>query len=215
MTLLADMTTPYSAAEAWIYDRFVAPAIVEYADSFAFSPAPGSRVIDVGCGGGQVLAALVARHAGIAFEGVDLSPHQAERARRRSGVPVAVGDAMDLPFDDDTFDGVLSVASIKHWPDPRRGLAECRRIAKPGARVFVVEVDRACTFDDTVSFVNRWRIPRLLRSVALAGFRTWVAGRSFDRDEFVAMARSAGLVDVTVDRVDGAPALVLDAQAPA
>jgi SAM-dependent methyltransferase len=60
-----------------------------------------------------------------------VEPSAVMRAQRPAGAaPVVDGRAEELPFADDSFDAAMSVLSIQHWGDPRRGLAELRRVAR-------------------------------------------------------------------------------------
>lgn len=75
-------------------------------------PKPGERILDVGCGTGQ-LTAEIAR-AGAEVTGIDSSPAMIEEARRNfSEIRFAVHDVCTLPFDG-VFDGVFSNAAL-HW----------------------------------------------------------------------------------------------------
>ena len=131
-----------------------------------------------------------------------LAPHSS-RAR------VVQGSALELPFDSGTFDAVVSVASIKHWPDPAKGLSECARVLAPGGLLHVVEADRGCQFDDAVAFVAGWGIPKALQSAGLAFFRTYVAGRSVDLDDARQLAADLPLRDVEVARIPDTPGLMI------
>ena len=101
------------------------------------------RVLDVGCGTGFGTAGLL-EHADDGH-GLDQSVHQMEKAfekfAKHDRVRFYRGDAERLPFVDDAFDVVWSSGSIEYWPNPVAGLAELRRVAKPGGRVLVVGPD--------------------------------------------------------------------------
>ncbi|GAB6879725.1 methyltransferase domain-containing protein [Halorubrum gandharaense] len=101
------------------------------------------RVLDVGCGTGFGTEGLL-QHADD-VHGLDQSAHQMAKAFEKFGKHDRVnfyrGDAERLPFADDTFDVVWSSGSIEYWPNPVDGLAEMRRVAKPGGQVLVVGPD--------------------------------------------------------------------------
>ncbi len=219
-----NMTAPYSAVESWTYDTFIAPAVNEYvralqADRLAAVPS-GGRVLDVGCGGGQNACSVAEARTDLRVTGLDLSADQVRRARRRGAsfgdrVQFSEGTALDLPFDDGTFDFVVSVGSIKHWPDVARGVAECARVVRAGGVMLIAEVDRGCLLPDARAFVERWRVPRAMQSFALAGFRTWVAGQGLDLEDARGLLAPLGLRETFAERVDGAPFLIFGGTAQA
>ena len=214
--LFADITAPYTAIEAWTYDRFIAPAVAELLarnlGEILDGIRRGAQVLDVGCGGGHALELLAARRPDLRLHGVDLSPGQVGRARNRLGdrATIVEGSALKLPYASNRFDLVFSDASIKHWPNPARGLRECVRVLRPGGHLVVTEADRGCRFEDAAAFVRRWRFPRAVFPLNLALFRTWVAGQAFDLGEFEAFAAALPLDERHARRVDGTPGIVLE-----
>lgn len=98
----------------------------------------GLRWLDVGCGNGAFTEMLVERCAPIAVHGIDPSEGQLAYARMRPASRVAEfsqGDAMALPFADDTFDAAVMPLVIFFVPDPARGVAEMARVVRPGGLV--------------------------------------------------------------------------------
>jgi SAM-dependent methyltransferase len=214
--VLVDITTPYTAIEAWTYDRFIAPAVAEFfkrnlGEILDRIPKRG-QVLDVGCGGGQALALLAARRPDLRLFGVDLPGGLGAGggARRAPPATIVEGSALKLPYATDCFDLVFSDASIKHWPEPARGLRECIRVLRPGGRLVVTEADRGCRLEDAAAFVRRWRLPRVMFPLNLALFRTWVAGQAFDLAEFEAFAAALPLEERRARQVEGTPGLVLE-----
>jgi SAM-dependent methyltransferase len=102
------------------------------------APAPGLRWLDVGCGNGAFTEMLVERCAPASVQGVDPSEAQLAFARTRHTTGVAEfrqGDAMALPFPDNTFDAAVMPLVIFFVPDPPRGVAEMARVVGPGGTV--------------------------------------------------------------------------------
>lgn len=97
------------------------------------APQPGERILDIGCGTGQ-LAAEIAR-SGAEVTGVDASPEMIAQARRNfPDLRFEVADATALRFDNE-FDAVFSNAAL-HWIKNADGVAAgMRRSLKPGGRV--------------------------------------------------------------------------------
>jgi ubiquinone/menaquinone biosynthesis C-methylase UbiE len=100
--------------------------------------APGARVLDVGCGTGVV--AITAARRGARVTGLDLTPELLDRARENARIArVEVdwhqGDAEQLPFQDRTYDAVLSQFGHMFAPRPEVAVAEMLRVLKPGGTI--------------------------------------------------------------------------------
>lgn len=101
---------------------------------------PGMDVLDVACGTGN--ATLPAARAGARATGLDLSPDLLAIARERAAdamieVEWVEGDAQELPFEDDSFDRVLSVFGHMFAPDHQRTAAEMKRVLRPGGVIAI------------------------------------------------------------------------------
>lgn len=93
---------------------------------------PGGRVLDVGCGVGQVVAALA--REGFEAHGVDVASANIDRARE--GSPrCLLYDGRRLPYRDDTFDVVGALNVLEHVEDPETFVSEAARVCVPGGRV--------------------------------------------------------------------------------
>jgi SAM-dependent methyltransferase len=102
------------------------------------APKSGLRWLDVGCGNGAFTEMLVGRCAPASVHGIDPSEEQLAYARTRPAARVAQfrrGDAMALPFPDDTFDAAVMPLVIFFVPDPAGGVAEMARVVRPGGAV--------------------------------------------------------------------------------
>jgi SAM-dependent methyltransferase len=102
------------------------------------APKAGLRWLDVGCGNGAFTEMLVERCAPASVQGIDPSEAQLAYARIRPAARVAQfrqGDAMALPFPDDTFDAAVMPLVIFFVPDPAKGVAEMARVVCPGGIV--------------------------------------------------------------------------------
>ena len=126
------------------YARFIGRFSEPLAEQFAAGArlTRGERVLDVGCGPGALTAQLVERLGAAAVSAVDPSPPFVDAVRARlAGVDVRLATAEDLPFADDGFDAALAQLVVHFMTDPVAGLAEMRRVTRPGGLV------GACVWD--------------------------------------------------------------------
>ena len=119
----------YARDGAFVHE--LAGAVVEWLEA-----RPGERILDLGCGDGQLTARIAA--AGVDIRGADASAAMVAAARER-GITADESPAESLPYPDASFDAVFSNA-VLHWV---RGqdemMAEVHRVLKPGGR-FVAEM---------------------------------------------------------------------------
>jgi SAM-dependent methyltransferase len=96
--------------------------------------APPGRLLDVGCGTGDFLLAMVER--GWRCIGVELQPHAIRQARRQ-GLWVLPGDLLDAPLRPDSFDAVTLWDVLEHLPQPRATLERVHALLRPGGLLAV------------------------------------------------------------------------------
>jgi ubiquinone/menaquinone biosynthesis C-methylase UbiE len=130
-------------------------------------PAPGSRILEVGCGLGDdaaSLARLVAPGGSVA--GIDGSQAMIEAARLRhgdvAGLSFEVADAGRLPFDDASFDAARVDRVLQHIADPAAAVREMVRVLRPGGVLVAYDNDwETLTVDcadraSTRTVLNAW-----------------------------------------------------------
>lgn len=93
------------------------------------------RVLDIGCGRGITLIEMK-RHGWETF-GVEISETAAAHARSALGESIFVGDVLDAPFTDGSFDVVNIWHVLEHLPDSKAVLTRCRRLLRPGGLLVV------------------------------------------------------------------------------
>ena len=96
---------------------------------------PGTRVLDVACGTGNL--SLPAARAGAVVTGVDIAPNLIEQARttaKREALVIQFdeGDAENLPYEDGSFDAVITMFGAMFAPRPELTAAELKRVCRPG-----------------------------------------------------------------------------------
>jgi ubiquinone/menaquinone biosynthesis C-methylase UbiE len=99
------------------------------------------RILEIGIGTGLNLPFYP---PGVEIAGVDISPAMLEQARRRAAdlglrTDLREGDAEALPFEDASFDTVVSTLSLCTVPDERKAIAEVKRVLRPGGRFVLLE----------------------------------------------------------------------------
>lgn len=83
----------------------------------------GARVLDVGCGSGDLAALIMRLRPDLRIEGIDVL------VRPDTAIPVTAYDGVAIPFENGSFDAVMIVDVLHHTDDPRAVLAEAARVA--------------------------------------------------------------------------------------
>lgn len=164
---------------------------------------PGDRVLDLCCGTGD-LAIEVAGRVGPSGEvvGADFSEPMLEIAREKepgegeAAVSFVNADALELPFEDHSFDALTIGFGARNLADLDRGLAEMRRVLRPGGRLVILEITQPSR-EPLKGFFALW----FDRLVPLIGR---VAGDSAAYSYLPDSVRSFPAADALADRLVGA-----------
>jgi SAM-dependent methyltransferase len=167
---------PVGAVDACAYDRYIGrwsrlfvPTLLSAANVRV-----GSRVLDVATGSGEAAleATSVIGETGT-MVGVDISSAMLNaavgRLARKPFIPV-VADGQSLPFRNASFDAVLCHLGLMFFPNPALGLAEARRVLRPGCRVGVCVIstaDRAPMWGVLANTLSK-RLPDMARELQLS-----------------------------------------------
>ncbi len=134
---------------AWLYDAvdwFTASTTHRLRRrALRYLPPPGAHLLEVGFGSGRLHAELAARYT---TAGVDLAPGMAFRtqARLRSqhlASALCVGDAVALPWADESFDAVLLTFTFSAIPDADAALDDMIRVLRPGGKLVIIDAGEA------------------------------------------------------------------------
>jgi len=134
--------------------------------------APGMHVLDIAAGTGLAAeAALGIVGAAGHITTTDLSTAMVEKARQRLGnaknVSLKVEDGQALSFSDESFDAVVCSLGLMFFPDPLRGLAEFRRVLRPGGRAAVsVNTVPERSYNTRIHLAIARQVPSLMEATA-------------------------------------------------
>lgn len=108
---------------------------------------PGGRYLDVGVGTGDLSWEILSRHLDNSIIGIDHSPSMLDFARQKLSrmggagpLTIEEGDALNLQYDDNSFDGVISGFVLRNLVDRVKGLAEMARVTKKNGNVVLLEL---------------------------------------------------------------------------
>ncbi len=150
----------------------------------------GQRLLDAGCGFGGTIQQINAGHFGMHLTGLNIDPRQLAAADAETyptngnDIDWVEGDACELPFEDDSFDRILAVECIFHFPSRERFLAEAARVLKPGGYLAVSD------FVPTMAFFGKTPIWWAIRTRIAKSYGTLGA---IPLRGYKAMGRRAGL----------------------
>jgi ubiquinone/menaquinone biosynthesis C-methylase UbiE len=172
----------------------------------------GESFLDVGCGAGDVLIEAASLTAPELVTGADASTERLDVARTRCrslGLDVRLEAATvagpgSSPFPDGTFDHAWTRFFLEYVPDPAATVHELARLARPGGKVTLLDIEGNCVWHFGMSDELRAGAGEVLADLATAGFDPH-AGR-----HLAAYAATAGLVDIRHEiepyhRIVGAP----------
>ena len=103
---------------------------------------PGDRILDVGTGTGDILMTVQSCQRGVRMVGLDFTLNMMRVGRLRNGgrrILWCAGDALCLPFPDESFDAVTSAYLIRNVTDARRAFQEQMRVVRPGGKVVCLD----------------------------------------------------------------------------
>lgn len=141
---------------------------------------PGTRLLDVGCGAGQL--SLMAARAGARVTGCDIATNWLEKARKRAAaeglsITFEEGDAESLPYGDARFDAVVSLIGAMFAPRPEMVAAELTRVCRPGGLIAMANWTPSGFIGQMFKIISRHIAPSGMPSPVLWGDEATVRER--------------------------------------
>jgi SAM-dependent methyltransferase len=137
-----------------------------------------ARVLDAGCGTGGLIRFLRQQRPGWEMTGLDFMPLACELARERTRAEIVQGSIMELPFENESFDAIISADVVCQVEDDRQALREFSRCVRPGGLV-VVNVPAYrwlwSYHDDTCHTKHRYTRAELVDKFGSEGFQVTLA----------------------------------------
>jgi SAM-dependent methyltransferase len=142
----------------------------------------GGSILDIGCSSGSFLRTL--KGGPWKLYGIEMSKIVADHARATTGAEIFVGDVLDAPFPENTFDAVTGFHVLEHMGDPREVMNKVRRWLKPGA-VFYIGVPNVDSWEARI-FGRYWyglEVPRHLWQFSIEALRSMAESVGFEAIE--------------------------------
>ena len=163
--------------------------------------APGARILDLGCGPGELSERLLEALPTAKLVGIDLDAAHLERARKRCArfgerATFELGDAVELDLPSESFDVAVCRHLLQAVPTPERVVAQMARVTRPGGRLHIVAEDYGMMhFHPTQHDIDKfWTAGPIAYATSLG--TDLRSGR-----KIYTILRSLGLRDIRVDYI--------------
>jgi demethylmenaquinone methyltransferase/2-methoxy-6-polyprenyl-1,4-benzoquinol methylase len=173
------------------------------------TPRRGECILDLCCGTGDLAFECARRQPACRVIGADFAVPMLHIADRKTNPQSAIhnpqftaGDALRLPFGNQTFDAVMVAFGVRNFEDTAAGLREMHRVLKPGGRVLILEFMRPTSvlLQRGFGLFFKHVLPRVGRLISRHGFAYNYLPASvegfYTRREFEALLRSSGFGNV-------------------
>jgi demethylmenaquinone methyltransferase/2-methoxy-6-polyprenyl-1,4-benzoquinol methylase len=167
------------------------------------------RFLDIACGTGDLSIDAAQRHPDITVSGIDfvhemiqVGQRKTDQAKLSDRIQFATGDALHLPFRDNTFDVAAMAFGIRNIPDRQQALREMLRVIVPGGQVMILEMTftRKRLFQAFYNVYLNYILPRLARRFSSNPAAYHYLADSIMNfptpDEFTALMEGAGIENV-------------------
>jgi ubiquinone/menaquinone biosynthesis C-methylase UbiE len=135
---------------------------------------PTGKLVDLGCGSGNLIVEIAKTKVNLELIGVDISPEILNLAKKRSvdsnvqdQIKFKIGKVENLPLSDNSIDYLLSTLSLHHWKDPMRAFDEFFRVLKDEGKILIFDFRRDARkiFYGFLKFITKIIVPKALKAV--------------------------------------------------
>lgn len=116
-------------------------------------------LLDVGCGTGEILNIIAEKYKKVNLYGIDISPKMIKIAKTKSHakkINYICGDSEKLPYDDNSFDIVITSESFHHYPNPQKVLNEFKRVIKKNGKLILCDMYRPIIIRNFMNFMFKF-----------------------------------------------------------
>ncbi len=152
---------------------------------------PRGAVLEIAPGPGY-FAIELAKKGDYRVTGLDISKTFVDLARERAAaekvkVDFQLGNASEMPFEDESFDFTLCRAAFKNFSDPVRALQEMYRVLKPGGRAVIIDLKRDASKEAVDRMVEGLSLGRFSQWTTKVTFHMMLLKRAYTRAQFEEM----------------------------
>jgi len=171
----------------WIYAGYLSKTIRSACQALALRG--DEKILDIGCGTGELEKALIQKNPALSITGVDISTDMLEIARKKflnaANVTFQEGDFLKIALPDETFDAAFSLSNLHYFPNPQAILQKTNRHLKKGGKLIIVDWNRGTFKGKFYNFYMRLADPSFIKI--------------YTRDEIATLLEKSGFI---VEKVD-------------
>lgn len=186
------------------YEKYMAPMFFEpYAKDMAnrLSSNKINSILEVACGTGQVTRLLRKVLPGARIVATDLNPGMLELAKKivneNDNIEWLIANALELPFEENTFDAVICQFGLMFVPDKQKAVNEAYRVLKPGGRFIFYTWDKLET--NPVSLIANEVIASHFKDFSFNFYD--IPFSMYDPDELKSLLNSTGFKNISIENV--------------
>ncbi|MDX2195036.1 MAG: class I SAM-dependent methyltransferase [Cytophagales bacterium] len=150
-----------------IYKKLSGARSASFARQLSELITPGSAILDFGCGNMYTSLKLLQYLPDISITGIDVIRDQnlTDETLSHNAVKFMTYDTKALPFDNDTFDVAVALATMHHTPDPEYYMKELKRVIKPTGHIILIEEMYINVIDKIYIMAQDWILNKMKKGV--------------------------------------------------